>query len=187
MWNEPNNLLDWDWREDPDWLQFCEMIGAAAHWTRHRGWQPVLGGPCPFDPNLLHLFGQRGLLGTVSAVGFHAFPGTWDSEAGGWLGYDSHLATMRSVLDQYNPAAQIWITEAGYSTWRHDEATQVDRFRQAQAAPADRFYWYCWQDIPRIRSRAGRTVLRSQTLPSGRNGCRRPAQDAASPVGERRP
>ena len=88
LWNEPNNLLDWDWREDPDWLQFCEMIGAAAHWTRHRGWQPVLGGPCPFDPNLLHLFGQRGLLGTVSAVGFHAFPGTWDSEAGGWLGYD---------------------------------------------------------------------------------------------------
>jgi CDP-paratose 2-epimerase len=30
LWNEPNNLLDWDWREDPDWLQFCEMIGAAA-------------------------------------------------------------------------------------------------------------------------------------------------------------
>jgi CDP-paratose 2-epimerase len=124
------------------------MIGAAAHWTRHRGWQPVLGGPCPFDHNLLELFGQRGLLGTVSAVGFHAFPGTWDSEAGGWLGYDSHLATMRTVLDQYNPAAQIWITEAGYSTWRHDEVTQVERFRQALAAPADRFYWYGWQDIP---------------------------------------
>jgi CDP-paratose 2-epimerase len=149
LWNEPNNLLDWDWREDPDWLQFCEMIGAAAHWTRHRGWQPVLGGPCPFDPNLLNLFGQRGLLGTVAAVGFHAFPGTWDSEAGGWLGYDTHLATMRSLLDRYNPAAEIWITEAGYSTWRHDEATQVDRFRQAQAAAADRLYWYCWQDIPR--------------------------------------
>jgi CDP-paratose 2-epimerase len=81
-------------------------------------------------------------------VGFHAFPGTWDSEAGGWLGYDSHLATMRTVLDQYNPAAQIWITEAGYSTWRHDEVTQVERFRQALAAPADRFYWYGWQDIP---------------------------------------
>jgi CDP-paratose 2-epimerase len=149
LWNEPNNLVDWDWREDPDWLLFCEMIGAAAYWTQHRGWKAVLGGPCPFDPNLLRLFGERGVLGTVSAVGFHAFPGTWDSEAGGWLGYDSHLATMRSVLDQYNPAAQIWITEAGYSTWRHDEATQVDRFRQALAAPADRLYWYCWQDISR--------------------------------------
>jgi CDP-paratose 2-epimerase len=195
LWNEPNNLLDWDWREDPDWLRFCEMIGAAAHWTRHRGWQPVLGGPCPFDPNLLHLFGQRGLLATVSAVGFHAFPGTWDSEAGGWLGYDSHLATMRSVLDQYNPAAQIWITEAGYSTWRHDEATQVERFRQARAAPADRFYWYCWQDISRnvpvqeglyfdprhyhlgVTDVAGRPkMLHRQLASAGLEAARRPAK-----------
>ena len=30
LWNEPNNLLDWDWREDPDWQVFCEMIGAAV-------------------------------------------------------------------------------------------------------------------------------------------------------------
>ena len=149
LWNEPNNLLDWDWREDPDWLQFCEMIGAAAWWTRHRGWKPVLGGLCPFDPNLLHLFGERGLLGTVEAVGFHAFPGTWDSEAGGWQGYGNHLATMRSILDKYNPPAKIWITEAGYSTWRHDDAAQVDAFSQAHAAAADRLYWYCWQDIPR--------------------------------------
>ncbi|HEY0183033.1 MAG TPA: NAD-dependent epimerase/dehydratase family protein [Rhodopila sp.] len=148
LWNEPNNLLDWDWREDPDWLQFCEMIGAAAHWTRHRGWKPVLGGPCPFDPNWLELMGQRGILGTVSAVGFHAFPGTWDSEAGGWLGYETHLADMRSVLDRHNPAAEIWITEAGYSTWRNDEAAQVEHFQEALAAPADRLYWYGWQDIP---------------------------------------
>jgi CDP-paratose 2-epimerase len=56
---------------------------------------------------------------------------------------------MREVLDQYNPAAEIWITEAGYSTWRNDDATQVERFRQALAAPADRLYWYGWQDIPR--------------------------------------
>jgi CDP-paratose 2-epimerase len=149
LWNEPNNLLDWDWREDPDWLLFCEMIGAAAHWTRQRGWNPVLGGPCPFDPNWLELMGQRGILGTVAAVGFHAFPGTWDSEAGGWSGYDTHLAAMRAVLDRHNPEAEIWITEAGYSTWRNDELAQVDHFRQAAAAPADRFYWYGWQDIPR--------------------------------------
>jgi CDP-paratose 2-epimerase len=199
LWNEPNNLLDWDWREDRDWLQFCEMIGAAAFWTQHRGWRPVLGGLCPFDPNLLHLFGQRGLLGTVSAVGFHAFPGTWDSEAGGWLGYDSHLATMRSVLDRYNPAAQIWITEAGYSTWRHDEANQIDRFRQALSASADRFYWYCWQDIPRsvpvqeglyfdprhyylgVTDAAGRPkMLHRQLTNEGLEAVRHPAALAAS-------
>jgi CDP-paratose 2-epimerase len=194
LWNEPNNLLDWDWREDPDWLLFCEMIGAAAFWTRQRGWKPVLGGPCPFDPNLLELFGQRGILDVMSAVGFHAFPGTWDSEAAGWLDYDTHLATLRTILNRYNPAAEIWITEAGYSTWRHDETTQVDRFRRALAAPASRLYWYGWQDIPRsvpvqeglyfdprhyhlgITDTAGRPkLLRRQLEAGGIEALRRPA------------
>ncbi|MFL5257878.1 MAG: GDP-mannose 4,6-dehydratase, partial [Rhodopila sp.] len=148
LWNEPNNLLDWDWREDNEWLLFSEMAGEAAWWVRERGWKPVLGGPCPFDPHWLTLMGKGGVLGTVSAVGFHAFPGTWDSEPRGWLGYEAHLRDMRSILDRYNPAAQIWITEAGYSTWRNDEAEQVSRFRDALSAPADRIYWYGWQDIP---------------------------------------
>ena len=30
LWNEPNNLLDWDWREDVGWNLFCEMIGDAG-------------------------------------------------------------------------------------------------------------------------------------------------------------
>jgi CDP-paratose 2-epimerase len=149
LWNEPNNLLDWDWRADPDWLLFCEMVGAAAHWVQHRGWKAVLGGPSPFDPHWLSLMGERGLLSTVSAVGFHGFPGTWDSETDTWRGYAEHLRDMRSVLDRFNRRAQIWITEAGYSTWRGDEAEQVERFRQALSAPADRLYWYGWQDIPR--------------------------------------
>jgi CDP-paratose 2-epimerase len=201
LWNEPNNLLDWDWREDSDWLLFCEMIGAAAYWTTRRGWKPVLGGPCPFDPNWLELMGQRGILGTVSAVGFHAFPGTWDSEAGGWLGYDSHLAVMRSVLDRHNPQAEIWITEAGYSTWRNDEAAQVEHFRQALAAPADRLYWYGWQDIPPsvpvqeglyfdprhyhlgVTDKAGRPkMLRRQLQSSGVAALRRPAALSAPRV-----
>ncbi len=149
LWNEPNNLLDWDWRADPDWLLFCEMVGAAAHWVEHRGWKAVLGGPSPFDPHWLALMGQRGLLATVSAVGFHGFPGTWDSETDTWRGYCEHIAEMRAVLGQFNRKAQVWITEAGYSTWRGDEAEQVERFRQAMSATAERLYWYGWQDIPR--------------------------------------
>ncbi|WP_051329085.1 NAD-dependent epimerase/dehydratase family protein [Geminicoccus roseus] len=149
IWNEPNNLLDWDWREDHDWLLFCEMAGAAAYWIEQRGWKAVLCGPSPFDAYWLDLMGQRGLLKTVSAVGFHGFPGTWDSEAASWQGYHGHLAEMRAVVDRYNPDAEIWITEAGYATWRHDEAQQVERFRDVLAAPAARVYWYGWQDIPR--------------------------------------
>jgi len=147
MWNEPNNLLDYDWREDPGFDLFCEMIGMAAHWTRERGWKPVLGGPCPFDPYWLDLMGQRGILSMMHAVGFHGFPGTWDSEEGSWAGWDMHLGEMRQILSRHDPSTEIWITETGYSTWRGDQLEQARRFVQALQAPADRMYWYGWQDL----------------------------------------
>ncbi len=148
LWNEPNNLLDWDWREDQTYDLFCEMVGGAAYWIRARGWKPVLGGPSPFDPLWLDLMGQRGILDHCAAVGFHGFPGTWDSEEGSWRGWDMHLGEMRNVLDRYNDASEIWITETGYSTWRNDEMEQARRFAQAAHAPADRLYWYGWRDLP---------------------------------------
>lgn len=148
LWNEPNNLLDWDWREDHDYQLFCEMVGGAAYWVRQRGWKAVLGGPCPFDPLWLDLMGQRGVLNECAAVGFHGFPGTWDSEEGAWQGWDMHLGEMRAVLDRYG-APEIWITETGYSTWRGDQMEQARRFARALEAPADRLYWYGWQDLAR--------------------------------------
>jgi len=147
LWNEPNNLLDWDWRADPDHALFSEMIGDAAYWVRERGFPVVLGGPSPFDPIWLDLMGQRGILGLVDAVGVHGFPGTWDSEAGAWEGWEAQLASAREILDRHNPGAQVWITEAGYSTWAHDEMEQVRQFLAARAAPADRLYWYAWRDL----------------------------------------
>ncbi len=51
LWNEPNNLLDWDWREDREWLLFCEMVGGAAYWARQRGFGTVLGGCRPMMRN----------------------------------------------------------------------------------------------------------------------------------------
>ena len=148
LWNEPNNLLDWDWRLDSDFSLFCEMVGAAAYWAKHRGWRPVLGGPSPFDPCWIDLMGQRGVLEVVDAVGIHGFPGTWDSEEGSWGGWDMHMGEMRRIMDRYNRDAEIWITETGYSTWRNDEMEQVRRFRKALNVPADRLYWYAWQDVP---------------------------------------
>ncbi|MCQ8782977.1 NAD-dependent epimerase/dehydratase family protein [Aurantimonas sp. CSK15Z-1] len=147
LWNEPNNLLDWDFTVDHEWLLFCEMIGAAAHWAQERGWKTVLGGPCPFDPNWLELMGQRGVLAKFSAVGLHGFPGTWDSADGSWQGWAEHHREMRRILDRHNPAAEVWITEAGYSTWRHDELGQLRQFLDLLEVPADRLYWYSWQDL----------------------------------------
>jgi CDP-paratose 2-epimerase len=148
LWNEPNNLLDWDWREDKDFSLFCEMVGGAAYWVQKRGWKAVLGAPCPFDPAWINLMGQRGVLDVVSAVGFHGFPGTWDSDAGSWNGWDLHLGELRRLVDGYNPDAELWVTETGYSTWRQDEVEQVRRFMAALTVPADRVYWYSWRDVP---------------------------------------
>lgn len=148
LWNEPNNLLDWDWREDGEFSLFCEMVGGAAYWAKQRGFSPVLAGPCPFDPSWVELMGERGLLSVVDAVGFHAFPGTWDSEEGPWGGWDMHLGEMRKIVDRHNPEAEIWVTETGYSTWRKDEIEQVSRFSKALDVPAERVYWYAWRDIP---------------------------------------
>ncbi|SNS10876.1 MULTISPECIES: NAD-dependent epimerase/dehydratase family protein [unclassified Azospirillum] len=147
LWNEPNNLLDWDWRIDSDFMLFSEMVGGAAFWARKRGWKTVLGGLSPFDPYWLNLIGTRGVLAHIDAMGFHGFPGTWDSEQGTWDGWDLHLGEMRAILDRHNPDTEIWITETGYSTWRNDEVEQVSRFVQAMQVPAQRFYWYGWRDI----------------------------------------
>jgi nucleoside-diphosphate-sugar epimerase len=149
LWNEPNNLLDWDWRVDPEWTTFTEMIGAAAHWAEARGCRAVLGGPCPFDLNWLQLMGERGVFEQVSAVSIHGFPGTWDSETGAWGGWEDHIAQARALLDRYRPGIEVWITEAGYSTWRHDEVEQARRFLDALDAPAERLYWYALADLPR--------------------------------------
>jgi CDP-paratose 2-epimerase len=60
LWNEPNNLLDWDWRLDPEWWVFSEMVGDAAYWVRRRGKKTVLAGMCPTDPHWLALMCERG-------------------------------------------------------------------------------------------------------------------------------
>jgi CDP-paratose 2-epimerase len=149
LWNEPNNLLDWDWRLDPDWLKFCTMAGAAAYWARQRGKRVVLGGPCPTDTNWLRLMGERGILNVVDTVGVHGFPGTWDSVDGGtWSGWDRLMTAVREAVTPFNPKLELWITEAGYATWRHDPFNQVRAFLDAVEAPADRLYWYSLRDVP---------------------------------------
>jgi CDP-paratose 2-epimerase len=78
LWNEPNNLLNWDWRLDPKWRIFNEMIGRAAYWAQHCGKKTVLAGMCPTDPHWLALMCERGVMQYIDVVGVHGFPGTWE-------------------------------------------------------------------------------------------------------------
>ena len=145
LWNEPNNLREWDVTLDPYWIKFSEMIGAAAYWVRQRGKKTVLGGLQPIDPNWLRLMGERGLLSHLDAVGVHGFPVAADS---GWEGWGPQVRRIREVLDKFDAPAQVWISETGYSTWRHDERRQLTAFVDAVEAPAvDRVYWYSAHDL----------------------------------------
>lgn len=149
LWNEPNNLLDWDWRLDQDWMKFCEMLGAAAFWARQRGKRVVLPATCPTDLKWLRLMGERGILDVVDAIGIHGFPDTWESgHAGIWIGWPEITAQLRAAIAPYNQQAELWVTETGYSTWRNDPARQLASFKAALEAPVSRLYWYGLRDLP---------------------------------------
>jgi CDP-paratose 2-epimerase len=144
LWNEPTNLLDWDWRLDPDWNIFSAMVGGAAYWMHQRGKRVVLGGNCPTDLNWLRRLADLGVLAHVDAIGVHAFPGTWSID---WAGWDAEIGVLRACLRDIGADLAIWVTEAGFSTWRHDEAQQARELLQAMRADADRLYWYSLQDL----------------------------------------
>ena len=148
LWNEPNNLREWDVTLDPEWLRFCAMVGGAAYWAKERGKKTVLAGLSPIDPHFLRLMGERGVLQYIDAVGVHGFPDTFEYV---WQGWDTNVARMREVLVAQNSGAEVWITEAGYSTWRQDERRQVGEFINAVRAPVERLYWYAAHDLdPRL-------------------------------------
>jgi CDP-paratose 2-epimerase len=145
LWNEPNNVREWDWTLDADWLCFCEMIGSAAYWARHRGKKTVLGGMSPVDPNWLEMMFRRGVMEHIDVVGIHGFPAVFDAS---WEGWPEYVARVRRVLRAQRSKASIWITEAGVSTWRHEERRQADEFLLAAQAPVQRMYWYSLYDLP---------------------------------------
>ncbi|MCW3054263.1 MAG: NAD-dependent dehydratase [Chthonomonadales bacterium] len=144
LWNEPNNRREWDFALDPQWLTFCTMVGGAAYWAQQRGKKVALGGPSPADPHWVRLMCERGVMAHIDALGIHGFPATFDFH---WPGWEPTLQSMRTVLDGFGLHPELWITEAGYSTWRQDEPKQVQAFLEALDAPADHLYWYAAHDL----------------------------------------
>ncbi len=123
------------------------MLSEAVTLMRRRGVQVVLSAPAVCGTGWLQRLGASGLLEAVHAVGLRACPGSSDDASTGWLGFEAHLGAVRETLARFDASAEVWLTETGYSTWRHDEAAQVAHFEAARDAPADRMYWSDWQDL----------------------------------------
>jgi len=153
LWNEPNNPSEWDARLDSDWAVFGSMIRDAAQRARRHDKRVALGGMCPIDPVWLERMCALGALDGIDSVGIHGFPGTWDFN---WAEWPDNIAQVRRVLDAHDVRAEIWISEAGYSTWRHDERGQLRAFLKAIRAPVERVYWSSVYDLdPEMAHRDG--------------------------------
>ena len=149
LWNEPNNRSEYDYMLDESWEIFIKMIRMASYWARHLGKKTVLGGMSPVDPNWLKYIADKGALEFIDVVGIHGFPDVFDSH---WRGWDSAVGEIKSILNQRKLTQEIWITETGYSTWRHDERVQVEKFLDVLDVPVSRVYWYALRDLPRERA-----------------------------------
>jgi CDP-paratose 2-epimerase len=144
LWNEPNNVSEWDWTIDPDWNIFCEMVGGAAYWAKSRGKKTLLGGMSPVDPNWIELMYKRKVMDYIDAIGIHGFPDVFDAH---WEGWETNINKIRQVVKKQKGDQKIWITEAGFSTWQYDEQRQVEEFIKLTELNVERFYWYSLKDL----------------------------------------
>ena len=152
LWNEPNNKVEYDFTLDYGWFKFAEMVGGAAYWAKQRGKKTLLGGMSPIDPNWLQHMFERGVMQYIDAVGIHGFPDVFDQQ---WDGWESNVKAVRQVMDHHNCKAELWITEAGFSTWQHDEFKQLQEFNNALQADVSRVYWYAMHDLDQNRETVG--------------------------------
>lgn len=145
LWNEPNNLSEWDWILDQGWFVFADMVRRAAAVAHDKGMKTALGGMSPVDPEWLHLMCDYGVVQEMDAIGIHAFPGSWE---GIWRGWGDPASQVREVLRERDlPGHEVWISETGYSTWHHDPQGQLEAFVEAIDAPVERAYWYAMYDL----------------------------------------
>ncbi len=80
LWNEPNNLSHWNFRLDPDWSRFSDMVkrGSDAIRSVNPDLPIVLGGVSSCDCDFLRTVARQGVMEAVDAVGVHGFPLDWN-------------------------------------------------------------------------------------------------------------
>lgn len=145
LWNEPNNLAHWDFRFDPEWSIFASMIKEAATAIRsERNDLPiVLGGISPIDPLFIDNMRQKGVLDSVDIVAVHGFPLDWNH----WTidQWPERIDTIRQ-----RSGKDIWVTEAGASTFGDDQLQVLALRRTARILEnvVQRLHWYSLFDLP---------------------------------------
>jgi beta-xylosidase len=145
LWNEPNNLSHWDFKLDPDWKIFAEMIVVTSRAIRRENPDVpiVLGGISPIDPHFIKLLGSYGVLDAVNVVALHGFPLDWNH----WNVHQwpEKIEEIRAVT-----GLPIWVSEAGASSFGAEEVQLFGLQRTAELLLpiVDRVHWYSLFDLP---------------------------------------
>ncbi len=145
LWNEPNNLSHWDFKLDPDWKMFANMVIAASKAIRKENPELpiVLGGISPIDPNFIELLGSHGVLDAVDVVSVHGFPLDWNH----W-----QIQEWPKKIDEIRAVTKkpIWVSEAGVSSFGAEEVQSFGLQRTAELLLpiVDRVHWYSLLDLP---------------------------------------
>jgi beta-xylosidase len=145
LWNEPNNLSHWDFKVDPDWKMFAEMVMAASQAIRRQNPElPIaLGGISPIDPNFIELLGSYGVLDAIDIVSVHGFPLDWNH----WSIHDwpKKIEEIRRVTRK-----PVWVSEAGASSFGAEEVQVfgIQKTAQLLLPVVERVHWYSLMDLP---------------------------------------
>lgn len=147
LWNEPNNLSHWDFKIDPEWKMFADMVLAGARAIRrvNPDVKLVLGGISPIDPNFLKLLDSYGVIDAIDVVAIHGFPLDWNHwNINEW---PAKIAEVRDALKD----KPVWVSEAGASSFGADEVQTFGMQRTAELLLplVERVHWYSLFDLPK--------------------------------------
>lgn len=147
LWNEPNNLSHWDFKIDPDWKMFANMVLAGAQAIRRVNptVKLVLGGISPIDPNFINLLDSHGVIDAIDVIAVHGFPLDWNH----W-----NINEWPAKIDEIREQAKgkpVWVSEAGASSFGADEVQMFGLHRSAELLLpiVERVHWYSLFDLPK--------------------------------------
>lgn len=146
LWNEPNNLSHWDFKLDPEWRRFADLVhsGVRAIREANPALKIALGGISPIDPNFLKLMDGYGVLDAVDIVAVHGFPLDWNH----WNIHEwpKKLEEVRAVAGN----KPVWVTEAGASSFGAEEVQSFGLRKTAEllSSQVERVHWYSLFDLP---------------------------------------
>jgi len=145
LWNEPNNLSHWNFKLDPDWKRYADLVqlGSEAIRQVNPRMPVVLGGVSSCDCDFLRTMAGYGVMESVDVVGVHGFPLDWNH----WQieEWPDRIAEAKQVAGR-----PVWALEVGASSFGAEEVQKfgLQRTLALLRGRVQRIHWYSLFDLP---------------------------------------